>query len=253
MRYSGEKVWLIGASSGIGAALAHALVQQGATVLLSARSTTTLQPLAKQLGSDHQYLSLDVSDTDQVAQSVKQAHQTLGHFDRVIFLAGVYEPTAIENINIPDLQQHFQVNIIGAIALVQAVLPYLLTQPAERKSQLCMVASVAGWFGLPNAQPYAATKAALINFTESLQAEMQGRVDVKLINPGFVATRLTAKNAFPMPFCLSPETAANRIVKQLNQNRFEIHFPRRLTWTMKLIRCLPYSLRLRLLRKLDKS
>ncbi len=246
--YAGERIWLIGASSGIGAALARELCRRGAKLLVSARSLDALHALTDELGPAHDYKVMDLSQVDQIPLWVEEVHRDWGPIDRVVYLAALYEPERIETLELEKVQSLFTVNVVAAIAVAQALLPLLKQRPL---GQLVMVSSVAGWLGLPNAQPYAATKAALTNFTESLAAEVGGEVDIKLVNPGFVDTPLTQKNAFKMPFCLTAEEAARRMADGLLTNRFEIHFPKRFTCWVKFLSGLPYSLQLAVCKRIQ--
>lgn len=244
--FKGETIWVIGASSGIGADLAKYLAARGARLVLSARRASALETLQQALGSEHTCLSLDVSDTDAVKEAVVHLEQQVGQIDRVIFMAAIYQPTGVSKMDLAFTEQLLRVNVLGAMAVSQAVLPML--KRAER-GQLALCASVAGYMGLAHGQPYSASKAALINFAQSLYAEVSDAVDIKLINPGFVRTPMTDKNQFEMPFRLEPEEAAKAIAEGLLKKRFEIHFPKVFTMSLKLIAVLPYWLQLPILKR----
>ena len=247
--FAGEHIWIIGASSGIGAALAVSLAQQGATLILSSRREQPLQQLNQRLGGHHLVLPLDVAVPAHIAAAVAKVQESVVRLDRVVFMDAIYQPNSIRRMDITFAQQSMQTNLIAAMALTQALLPVFEQQaqpPAQPKSQLLLCASVAGYAGLPNGQPYSATKAALINFAESLYSEEKSIVDVKIINPGFVKTPMTDKNTFPMPMCITPEQAAVAISQGMQQRHFEIHFPKRLTVLLKLLRLLPYRVYFRL-------
>ncbi|MFY0596736.1 MAG: SDR family NAD(P)-dependent oxidoreductase [Cognatishimia sp.] len=239
-----ELIWIIGASEGIGAALARYWAKQGARLILSARSDARLNMLVSELGSEHLALPLDILDPNQI----KVAADKLAHFgplDRVIHLAAQYDPGKIADIDLKTAAQIVSVNLTGCLHIAQ------LTPPMLRKDgQLALCGSVAGYMGLPQGQIYSATKAGVINLAESLRVELQGKVDVRLISPGFVDTRLTQRNAFSMPALMQPDDAAKAIYRGLNGGQFEIHFPRRLTLALKLLRALPYWASLRLTRRL---
>jgi len=239
-----ELIWIIGASEGIGAALARYWAKHGARLILSARSETRLSALATELGSKHLALPLDILDPNQIkAAADKLAH--LGPLDRVIHLAAQYDPGKIADIDLKTAAQIVSVNLTGCLHIAQ------LTPPMLRKGgQLSLCGSVAGYMGLPQGQIYSATKAGVINLAESLRVELLGTVDVRLISPGFVDTRLTQRNAFEMPGLMQPDDAAKAIYKGLNGRRFEVHFPRRLTLALKLLRALPYWASLPLTRRL---
>lgn len=245
--YEGEIVWIIGASSGIGHALAVELAARGAVLALSARRREALEALRDKLGERHAVHPLDVADHAQLmeaAQAIRAAH---GRIDRVVFLSALYTPTRLEALDAASMRQMVEVNVMGAFHAVQAALPILLEQSG---GQIALCGSVAAYTGLPGGQPYSATKAAVMNLAESLRAECPERIDVKLISPGFVRTPLTEKNDFTMPAILTPEQAARAIADGLQTHRFEIHFPKRFTLLVKLLRLLPYMVTLKITRNL---
>lgn len=229
-----ETVWIVGASEGIGAALAGAYARRGARVVLSARSESKLEALAARLGGSHLALPVDVADRASVEAAADRV-LGLGPIDRVIALAALYDPGKVLALDPARAAEIVRVNLTGSFLIARAGAEVL--RPG---GQLALTGSVAGYIGLPQGQIYSATKAGVINLAESLRAELSGRVDVRLINPGFVDTRMTRQNDFDMPAMIDPETAAARIIAGLDRRRFEIHFPRRLTLALKLLRALPY-------------
>lgn len=248
---TGQSIWIIGASSGIGAALARQLHSRGATLILSGRRADALEDLKNSLGGSHHVVAFDVTNSDEIQKAVSAVRQIVPRLDRVIYMAGHYEPLAFKDVS-PDLiHQITQTNLVGAMMVVQSILPALLQQG---QGQIALCGSVAGYVGLPNAQPYSATKAALINFAESLRTELSSSgIDIRVINPGFVRTPMTAKNNFDMPFMISSEEAASCIADGLESSHFEIHFPRRLTLLMKFLKLLPYGLFFRITEKLNRT
>lgn len=242
--YKDQIVWIIGASSGIGSALARSLSGRGATLALSARRKDELERLKNDLGQEHKVFSLDVSDAETTLHTAQAIRAAFGRIDRIIFLAAAYAPMKLDALDVVVAKGMVDVNITGAFNLVGAGLPILKNQ--KTKGQLALCASVAGYIGLPCGQPYSATKAAIINLAESLYAECQDTVDIKLISPGFVRTALTDKNNFNMPMIMEPERAAKEIADGLLSRKFEIHFPKKFTTFLKILRLLPYSLSLRL-------
>lgn len=246
--YQGQVVWIVGASSGIGAALAREMAGRGAVLALSSRRRDELDALRDSLGSGHKVFALDVTDADAVLRTAQAIRAAFGRIDRVVFMAAAYAPMKMETLDLAVTRQVVDVNLTGAFNLVRAVLPILKAEP--RRAQLALCGSVAGYTGLPGGQPYSATKAAVINLAESLQAECGDAVDIKLINPGFVRTPLTDKNDFHMPMMIEPAQAAKEIADGLLSRRFEIHFPEKFTFWVKLLRLLPYALSLRLTRKM---
>ena len=234
--WHGKTVWIVGASSGIGWATAQALLAAGAQVVVSARNATALQALA-QTHPHCRALALDATD----ANAVKQAATRLlshGPLDCVVYCAGHYQPMRADALDLPAMQRHCEVNYLGALYLLDAVLPALL---ARKQGHFSLVGSVAGYAGLPNSLAYGPTKAALINLAEALYLDLHPHgLGLSIINPGFVQTPLTAGNPFKMPALLSTEQAACAILAGWAQGRFEIHFPKRFTLWLKLLRLLPY-------------
>lgn len=241
----GQYIWIIGASSGIGAATALTLSQAGANIILSARRESELDEVRQSLvGANHQTLAFDVSDYTET----KQAFKTIKRLDRVLFFAAVYDPSEKGRNDISFIHKSLQVNIGGVYNMLSVVLPFFESQG---HGQVNLCGSVAGYFGLPNSQPYASTKAAIANLAESLRVEYQDKnIDIKLISPGFVRTAMTNKNDFKMPMMIEVEEAAQYITKGITSSNFEVHFPKRFTWLVKLLRSLPYCLSFRLSKKL---
>lgn len=232
---AGKHVWIIGASSGIGRALAKELARRGARLLLSSRSDDELKRLRDEIGEQHFVFPVDVRDLGDVINACEEAQENLNRIDSVVHLAALYEPTRLTSMDIESVRRLVDVNLMGAFNVIHAVLPVFKRQGY---GQLLLCGSVAGYRGLPNGQPYSATKAAIINLTESLKVENPA-LDIKLINPGFVRTPLTDKNDFKMPM-IEPEQAARAIADGMLKKNFEIHFPKRFTLLMKFLRSLPY-------------
>ena len=247
--YQGKHVWIIGASSGIGHALAKELSARGAILSLSARSQEKLEHLNQSLGGVHHVHAFDVTDVNKFEETSHTIQKHTGRLDSVVFLAALYDPMACDKFDLKKVRQIVDVNLMGVFHLVHAVLPLVQMQ---KRGQIAICGSVAGFVGLPNGQPYSATKAAVINLVESLKAE-NPELDIKLINPGFVRTGLTDKNEFDMPMMIEPEQAAREIVNGLLKSSFEIHFPKRFTVLVKLLRLLPYSLYLKLASKISQK
>lgn len=240
--FQDRSIWIIGASSGIGAALAKQLALEGARVIISARSADKLEALSAEIGAEA--YALDVTKFE----DIKNIAEKIGKINSVVFMAGIYTPMNFDNMNLSDANHIIDINFKGALNAVLAVLPILKKQ---KFGQIALCASIAGYRGLPNAQPYGATKAALINLAESLRLELSpSNIDVKVINPGFVKTQLTDKNRFDMPAIITPEQAAQAIIKGLKDNAFEIHFPKKFTYFAKCLRILPNWIYFKLAKKL---
>lgn len=240
MAYKHEMIWIIGASSGIGYALAQLLAEQGATLILSARREEELKKLQAQLGENHLIYKLDIANPIEIKEVCAKIANLETRLDRVILMSALYKPGKIAMMDLDFMSKMVDVNLKGAIYLTHEIIPIFEKQ---KSGQLALCGSVAGYTGLPNAQPYSATKAALINFTESLAIETPDYIDIKLISPGFVKTPMTDKNDFTMPMIITPKQAALAIVNGLHKKAFEIHFPKKFTYFLKLISILPYPLK----------
>ena len=237
--WSDRVVWIIGASTGIGRATAQQLHDAGARVVVSARNVAALSALAR----DRRRITalpLDATDRSAVHAAAEQIVESHGRIDLVLYCAGHYKAMRATAFDLDEMLRHQQVNLSGAYHVLDAVLPQLLRQAASgREAHLSLVGSVAGYRGLPNGLAYGPTKAALINLAETLYLDLQPLgVGVSLINPGFVETPLTADNSFEMPALITPDEAARHIIDGWQAGRFEIHFPKRFTWWLKIGRML---------------
>ncbi|MDI1240259.1 MAG: SDR family NAD(P)-dependent oxidoreductase [Polaromonas sp.] len=243
--WHGKTVWLVGASSGIGQATAHALHEAGAKVVVSARNVAALEGfVATHPGA--QALVLDASDAAAV-QTAAQSVLAQGPLDLMMYCAGYYKEQRATAFDLAEMLRHQQVNYVGALYVIDAVLPAMLQRGS---GHLSLVGSVAGYRGLPQSLAYGPTKAALINLAETLYLDLQASgVGVSLVNPGFVETPLTAGNQFSMPALISPAQAAAEILAGWARGQFEIHFPKRFTLWMKTLRLLPYALYFPAIRK----
>ncbi len=234
--WTGRSVWLIGASSGIGLATAHALHAAGARVVVSARQADLLQQFVD-THTGAMAVVLDVSHTEAVKEAAQyvQRHQGL---DVVIYCAGYYKAMRATQIDLQDMLRHQDVNYVGALRVVDAVLPTLLHQGF---GHISLLASVAGYRGLPQSLAYGPTKAALIHLAEALYFDLSPKgIGVSVVNPGFVETPLTAQNEFHMPALIQPAQAAVAMLRGWAKGQFEIHYPKRFTLWLKLLRVLPY-------------
>lgn len=239
--HAGPVVWMTGASSGIGRALCLGLARRGWRVAASSRSCDKLQTLADEAPDDTvSVFPLDVTDRGAVEDTVRRIEHDLGPIDACILNAGDYRPMKARDFDIDLFRRLTEVNYMGVIHGLGALLPHMLER---RRGRVLLTASVAGYRGLPLAGPYGATKAALINLAETLRAELaDSGVVIRVINPGFVKTPLTDKNHFHMPALITPEEAAAAILREFDGDHFEITFPKRFTWFLKLLRLLPYRL-----------
>lgn len=235
--WHGLRVWVVGASTGIGAATAKHLLSLGARVALSARNESALQQLAA--GNKHaMILPLDVTDRTQLLQARDRLLTEWQGVDLVLMVAGVYREMRADAIDIDAIEQMLDVNLRSVFHILDAVLPTLLTQGS---GGIGIVSSVAGFGGLPRALGYGPTKAALINLAETLYLDLHTKgVGVYLINPGFVDTPATKQNDFEMPALISAQEAAEQIVHGMERGEFHIHFPRRFTNWLRFAQLLPY-------------
>lgn len=244
--WSEANVWIVGASSGIGAATARALLAAGARVVLSARSRDQLD----QVAAGHvnaTVLPLDVTDAPAVREAWSAVRSQMARVDLVLVVAGTHQAIRAWELREADARALLDVNLMGPINVTAAVASDLIVQGM---GAIGIVSSVAAYRGLPKALVYGASKAALVNFAEALYLDLRPRnVGVYLVMPGFVKTPLTDRNDFRMPNLISAEEAAAEIVDGLRAGRFEIHFPRAFTRKLKLLRLLPYRLYFPLIRK----
>ena len=244
--WRGRVVWIVGASSGIGRATASRLHGLGAVVVVSARNQAALDAfVAEHPGS--LAMMLDVANRPAMARTVAQVHALHGRLDLAMYCAGHYKPMRASEFDLGQMLLHLQVNYVGALHMLEVVLPMLIEQ---RSGHISLVASVAGYRGLPQALAYGPTKAALQHLADALFFDVRPLgIGVSIINPGFVATPLTAGNDFEMPALLTPQQAADHIVHGWRKGRFEIDFPKRFSLWMRFMRLLPNRLYFALVRR----
>ncbi len=246
--WRGQHVWVVGASSGIGHALAQQLASSGAFVAVSARNQQALEDF--HLQHNHSLaLPLDVNDAEQWHNSYQIIMHHWQTLDWLIFCAADYQAMRAWEFSAARMSQMMMTNYGGALLGIETVLPNMLT---KGNGGLAMIASVAGYMGLPKSLSYGPTKAALINLCESLYLDLHPvGINVSVINPGFVETPLTADNDFKMPAIISPKEAASAIVAGLSAGEFEIDFPKRFTSWLQLIKRLPYRLKMSVLAQIE--
>lgn len=227
MDWQGKTYWLIGASDGLGAALAKQLSKVGVHVILSARSEDKLRAVADDLPGPSRVVPVDVTD----ASALRAATIEAGEIDGVVFLAGTYWPFGAKDWNADQAETMADVNFGGAMRTVGAILP----QFQERGSgHIVLTGSLTAYGGLPGAAPYVATKAGIMALAESLRCDLQGSgINVQLINPGYIRTQLTDKNDFAMPGIMEPEEAARIAFEHMNSDAFVRAFP---TWFSLIFR-----------------
>ncbi len=245
---AGKRFWLIGASAGIGRDLALRLAREGVAVVASARDgaalddvVATMAPVQTACGG-HEAVPFDATDSE----GTMRAFSRVGTVNGVIYCAGAYEPMSAREPRMDVLERTVDVNFTGALRVLAACVPSFCRRGF---GHIVLLGSLAGYRGLPDAWGYGATKAALIHLAENLRLDLRDSgVVVQVCNPGFVATRLTDKNSFPMPFIMTPEAAADRIVRGMARQQFEIAFPRIMTAVFKLFATVPRPVYFALMR-----
>jgi len=232
--WQGKRYWLVGASEGLGAALAHKINAAGAEVIVSARSAERLEELVAALPGRARAVAVDVRDDT----SVTEAAAEVGEIDGLVYLAGVYWPMPSTEWQAEEVTAMADVNFTGAVRVLGAVIPRMVARDA---GHVVLTGSLSGFRGLPGAIGYTASKAGVMNLAESMRADLwRTGVRVQLANPGFIKTRLTDKNNFKMPFIMSPEQAAQEMFELMcDDSAFQRHFPRLFSYLFRLSRFLP--------------
>ena len=232
MTFQAKTYWLVGASEGLGRALAHQLAEEGAELVLSSRNAERLEALVAEL-PNARAVAMDVTDLT----SVRMAAEAAKPIDAVIYNAGAYEPMRTSEWDTEQAVNMSDVNYLGALRVLGEVLPEFI----ERDSgDITLIGSLAGYRGLPAAVGYGASTAALASLAETMRYDLKGTgITVRLVNPGFIRTRLTEKNNFKMPMLMSPESAANHVMRAMRSRRFRTDFPAPFSWVLRGLRYLP--------------
>jgi short-subunit dehydrogenase len=240
-------IWITGASSGIGKALAIKFAENNWIVAASARRENLLDEL-KLINENIHSFPLDVTEIDKCKLTSKKIIERFGNIDICVFGTGMHDPKSEKKFNLEKIREIMEVNYFGTMNSINSVYEYF---SEKQNGQISIISSVAGYRGLPAAGAYCASKAALTSFAESLYFDMQMKnVHVSLISPGFIKTPMTDQNDFPMPMIKSPEFAANEIFKGLTMKKaFEIHFPKAFTYFLKFLQILPSGLYFKLVSK----
>lgn len=240
-------VWITGASSGIGRALAERMAQAGWRVAASARSADALAEMAEASGGRISAHPLDVTDEARNKVVADEIWEGIGPIDLAVFAAGLHIPMNAAEFEIEPFRRLVEINQMGVVNGLAGVVPRMV---ARGEGHIAVVSSVAGYRGLPTAAAYGATKASLNNMTEALKFDLEPKgIKVQLVCPGFVRTPLTDKNPFPMPFLMEAEDAAEAFYRGLQSSSFEINFPRSFTVIMKQLRKLPHGLYMKAIRR----
>jgi NADP-dependent 3-hydroxy acid dehydrogenase YdfG len=238
--WDGKKYWLVGASEGLGRALAFKLSKAGADVVVSARSEDRLKSLVEELPGKASYVTVDVANR----ASVEAAASSIGNIDGVVYLAGVYWPMKASEWDNEKADLMGEINFLGASRVVGSVMSQFVEQGS---GHIVLTGSLSGFRGLPGAIGYASSKAGMMVLAESMQADLRkSPIDVQLVNPGFIKTRLTDKNDFNMPFIMSANDAAQEVFDHMNTDRFKKSFPMLFSWFFRFSQFLPDAIYFRL-------
>ena len=234
--WSNKRYWIVGASEGLGQALAQKMSDAGASLILTARNEARLNEIASSLPNATEVLPLDITDLNAVRKSAK----ILKNVDGFVFLAGAYWPMPAQHWDIGKLTSMINVNLIGALHTLDVILPIFMKKNC---GHLVFTGSLAGYRGLPSALGYGSSKAAIANLSETLRYDLKDTaIKVQLINPGVIKTRLTDKNNFKMPQIMSPEAAATQMFSNMNKNNFSSSFPAPFSWLFRVSKILPDSI-----------
>jgi NAD(P)-dependent dehydrogenase (short-subunit alcohol dehydrogenase family) len=244
-----KKIWITGASSGIGKALALKFAEENWKVAISARRKELLDQIAQ--NENISSFTLDVTDDSLVKTAFSNILNEFKDLDLCVFCSGAYDPKLEQEINKDQIRKIMNINFFGVLNCIKTVEDYFKN---KKDGQISIVSSIAAYRGLPNSSGYGPSKAALTNLTESLYFDFKKHnVRISLISPGFIKTPLTNQNTFNMPFIKTPEFAANKMYDGLTKGKaFEIHFPKELTLILKFLRILPYKVYLFLIDKFVK-
>ncbi|SMO80669.1 Short-chain dehydrogenase [Ruegeria faecimaris] len=230
--FDGKTYWIVGASEGLGRALAQALSNRGARVILSARNAKRLDEICSILPNS-KAIRCDVADLD----SVRRAASAAGKVDGLIYNAGAYDPMRSTEWNTEAALRMSDVNFQGALRVLGEILPGFVK---AGQGEITLIGSLSGYHGLPSAVGYGASKAALISLAETMRHDLAGSgVTVRIVNPGFIKTRLTEKNSFRMPMLMTPQGAAQHVVRAMSRHRFRTDFPAPFSWLIRLVGYLP--------------
>ena len=236
IEWSNKRYWIVGASEGLGLALAKKMSEAGASLVLTARNEARLKEIAATLPNKAEVLPLDITNL----AAVKKSAKILKNLDGFVFLAGAYWPMSAQEWDIGKVTKMVNVNLIGALHTLEVILPMFIE---KNRGHLVFTGSLAGYRGLPAALGYGSSKAAIANLSETLRYDLkETSIKVQLINPGFIKTRLTDKNKFKMPQIMAPEDAAEKMFSNMNKNNFSSSFPAPFSWLFRVSRVLPDSI-----------
>lgn len=237
--WNARRYWLIGASSGLGEAIAKDLSRKGARLILSARDKSALNEIAGTLETEASVQPCDVCDLESLRNAFDSARAG-GTIDGIIFCAGVYEPMTAQTLDVSAAEKICDVNFAGCVRSIGVCLPHFVERG---EGHIVIIGSLSGIKGIPGSSVYGASKAGLIHFAEGLKADLDSdHFTVQIINPGFIKTRLTDKNDFKMPFLMEPDDAAARTIRAMESSKFRINYPKRFAALFKVLGWLPDGL-----------
>lgn len=232
MTFNGKTYWVLGASHGLGWEISRQLTDAGAKLILSARSTDRLRELASSL-RDAKVVQVDVTD----AASVARAAEAIGTIDGVVYNVGAYDPMPTQDWDTDKTLHMIDVNLNGAVRVLGAVVPKFIERA---RGDITLIGSLAGYRGLPKSVGYSTSKAGLMSLAETMRFDLRGTgVVVRIVNPGFIKTRLTDKNDFAMPQMMHPEEAARKVIRAMQKHRLRTDFPVPFAWLIRAINALP--------------
>lgn len=251
MKRNWQSAWILGGSTGLGAEIAKKLAHDGVVTYVSARNRDKLEILCKKLQGAISY-PLDITDYDACVRAVSDiVKSNNGLPDLIILAAAVYSPMNAKNFDVREISNMMNVNYMGVVNMLGALLPH---RSSNKNVTIATITSPSGWRGLPGAIGYGPSKAAVINMMESIKPELDDcGFDLRLVNPGFIKTRLTDKNEFNMPQLMNAKEAASCVLKGLSSTKFDISFPNPFLIYLKLLRILPYFIFFWVMKKITKN
>ena len=234
--WSKKRYWIVGASEGLGLALAQKMSEAGASLILTARNEARLKEIASNLPNEAEVLPLDITDLN----AVRKSEKTLKNVDGFVFCAGEYWPMPAQHWDIEKIKSMIDVNLIGALHTLDIILPIFME---KNSGHLVFTGSLAAYRGVPGALGYGSSKAAIANLSETLRYDLKDTaIKVQLMNLGFVKTRLSDKNKFKMVQIMSPEVAAGKMFSNMSKNNFSSSFPAPFSWLFRVSQLLPDSI-----------
>jgi len=252
MSAAAQWVWITGASSGIGEALARHLLQEGRQVIVSARSRDKLERLARQFPENCHILAVDLADRAGLEAAREALGAINGHLDAVVLNAGTCEYIDVKAFDGALFEPVMAINILGTANTLELALPMLRASP--NRAQVVGVGSMVTLLPLTRSEAYGASKAAMEYLMNSLRVDLAPEgIDVTLVRPGFVKTPLTDRNDFDMPFLIEAEEAAQHIARGMDRRKLCVQFPWKLVWSMRLISWMPLAWQTKLLQKMVNS